>query len=332
MNNVERFRALMNFEPVDRVPMIEWAGYWDKTVENWYEQGLDRSLPVTDPAKIRSHFGLDRYYQWWFLPRGEGLPVPEYHGAPVLKNPDDYRKYKDALFPESSFSEEMFRSWAKEHENGDAVVWITFDGYFWFPRTLFGIEGHMYAFYDYPELMHEMNNDVTEYNLKMLDRLVEIVKPDFMTFGEDMSYNHGPMLSKENFDEFLAPYYKRIVPRLKEHGIIPFVDSDGDIAQLIPWLKEVGIEGVLPLERMAGVDVGQIRREHPEFKLIGAFDKTIMKDGEEPMRKEFERLLPVMKQGGFIASVDHQTPPDVSLENYRIYVRLLKEYCEKAAD
>ena len=32
---------------------------------------------------------------------------------------------------------------------------------------------------------------------------------DFMTFGEDMSYNNGPMLSKECFDTFLLPYYRR---------------------------------------------------------------------------------------------------------------------------
>jgi hypothetical protein len=38
-----------------------------------------------------------------------------------------------------------------------------------------------------------------------------------------------------------------------------------------------------------------------------------------------------MRQGGFIPSVDHQTPPGVSLENYRIYLGLLREYCEKAA-
>jgi uroporphyrinogen-III decarboxylase len=62
--------------------------------------------------------------------------------------------------------------------------------------------------------------------------------------------------------------------------------------------------------------------------LIGVFDKTIMHLGEAAMRKEFERLLPTMKQGGFIPSVDHQTPPDVSMENYRTYVRLLKEYSQ----
>lgn len=44
------------------------------------------------------------------------------------------------------------------------------------------------------------------------------------------------------------------------------------------------------------------------------------------VRTKFERLVPLMKTGGFIPGVDHQTPPDVSLEQYRIYLRLLNEY------
>ena len=44
------------------------------------------------------------------------------------------------------------------------------------------------------------------------------------------------------------------------------------------------------------------------------------------MRAEFERLKPAIQSGGYIPAVDHQTPPDVSLENYRIFMKLLKEY------
>jgi uroporphyrinogen-III decarboxylase len=55
-----------------------------------------------------------------------------------------------------------------------------------------------------------------------------------------------------------------------------------------------------------------------------------MKHGKEAMRAEFERLLPSMKRGKLIPSVDHQTPPDVPIENYKDYVALLYEYCAKA--
>jgi len=50
----------------------------------------------------------------------------------------------------------------------------------------------------------------------------------------------------------------------------------------------------------------------------------------EDLFDEFERLLPVMRSGRFIPSCDHQTPPAVSPEQYTIYMRLMKEYCQKA--
>jgi len=38
----------------------------------------------------------------------------------------------------------------------------------------------------------------------------------------------------------------------------------------------------------------------------------------------------VMRTGRFIPSVDHQTPPAVSIPDYRLYLRLLREYAEQA--
>ena len=107
------------------------------------------------------------------------------------------------------------------------------------------------------------------------------------------------------------------------------VDSDGNLEDMIPWLEKDGIEGASPMERQAGTDIAKIRREHPDFKMMGGFDKRTIHQGEELMRKEFERILPVMRSGGYIPSVDHQTPPDVSLEMYKCYASLLNEYCRK---
>ncbi len=95
---------------------------------------------------------------------------------------------------------------------------------------------------------------------------------------------------------------------------------------LVPWLQAVGVDGVLPLERQAGVDGPSLRQLYPDLCMVGHYNKMVMHQGEAAMRAEFERLAPLMKSGGFIPSVDHQTPPGVSLEEYRLYVRLLKEY------
>ena len=108
--------------------------------------------------------------------------------------------------------------------------------------------------------------------------------------------------------------------------MLTIVDTDGDVTRLVPWLLDNGVEGVLPLERQAGVDGMFLRNQFPNLRMIGHYNKMVMPHGEDAMRAEFERLGPLMQSGGFIPSVDHQTPPGVSLENYRIYLRLLNEY------
>jgi len=329
MTNRERFRRTLSFQPVDRLPIIEWAGWWDKTIARWRAEGLPEEL--TDAFAIRRHLGLDDVQQAWIRALRPDAPGPTHRGGARVRDLDEYRAYREYLYPDPpAFSPEVAAQWAEAQQAGDLVVWITLEGYFWFPRILLGIEPHLYAFYDQPALMHEINRDLLAYNRRCIEAFCDVCTPDFMTFAEDMSYNHGPMISKAQFDEFIAPYYRAIVPDLRQRGVTVMVDTDGDVTNLVPWMLEVGVQGFLPLERMAGVDVNQLRCDHPDLRMIGAFDKTVMHLGEERMRREFERLLPVMRSGGYIPSVDHQTPPEVSLEDYRLYVRLLKEYAEKA--
>ena len=332
MTTRERFKAVMNFEPFDRLPMIEWASWWSKTLDRWRGEGLSPNL--TDRYALYRHFGLDVYKQAWFRATHYDAPRAPSHGAGILKNEADYERLHHFFYRiEDTWpvDPEQLSAWAEEQRRGEIVVWITLDGFFWFPRHLFGIERHLYAFYDQPDLMHRMNRENAEWMIRMIDRVCTFCTPDFMTFAEDMSYNHGPMLSKSQFDEFLRPYYQMVVPHLKERGILPIIDSDGDVTVPADWFAEAGIEGILPLERQAGVDLAAIREKHPRMKFIGHFDKMTMNRGEAAMRAEFERLLPVACQGGFLISCDHQTPPGVSLADYHLYLKLFNEYALKAA-
>ncbi len=330
MNTRQRFRAVMEFQPFDRLPITEWAGWWDDTLRRWYREGLP--LYITDRYEICEFFGLDIYRQDWFPVCAPGCPEPPAHGAGVIENEADYDRIMPFLYTGDSVDVETWMQWAAEQERGDSVLWFTVDGMFWFPRRLLGIERHLYAFYDQPELIHRINADLTEWILGVVDRVGSVCTPDFMTFAEDMSYNHGPMLSQDLFDEFIRPYYDMIIPHLKRRGIMAMVDSDGDISEAAPWFESAGIEGILPLERQSGVDVAQLRARHPGMKFIGHFDKMTMDKEEETVRKEFERLLPTAAKGGFLISCDHQTPPGVSYQDYMTYLTLFNEYAKKAGE
>lgn len=328
MNHVERFRALCNFQPVDRLPRWEWAMWWDLTIERWHNEGLPRELPFHRVIEIAEWFGLDPYQQFWFSTTDPTIEATQHHVEGIVSNMDDYLRIRPQIFPDHGPSIQSMQPWAQRQTQGEAVVWATFEGFFWFPRTLMGFSKLMLAFVDQPELLHRINQDLVDYNLRLLDNMLDVCVPTFMTLAEDMSYNHGPMISKRTFDEFVAPYYRQLIPRLRERNILTFVDTDGDVTMLVPWLTENGIDGVLPLERQAGVDGMKLRDQFPKLLMVGHFDKMTMDRGEAAMRAEFERLKPLIERGGFIPSVDHQTPPGVTLDQYRCYLKLLTEYTQ----
>ena len=329
----ERFRSALDFRPVDRLPAMEWICWWDKTVERWRSEGLPPELGRED---LLRWFGLDVHEWIWLSPRYNrsfraALPPGHERSRGVIESEADYDRLAAPVLAAPVVDRVRLERIAAQQARGEAVVWLQLDGFFWFPREMFGVERHLYAFYDQPELMHRMNRELCDYNLACLRQVLEVLSPDVLTFAEDLSYNHGPMLSREQFEEFVAPHYRRIAPIARAAGAVPMVDTDGDVAPAIPWFEGAGIEGCLPLERMAGVDVNELRRRHPRWRMIGGFDKTVMHRGEAAVRAEFERLLPAMSGGGFIPTTDHQTPPEVGLEAYRGYVRLLHEYCHRAA-
>ena len=335
MTNRERFHKVMNFQPVDRLPVVEWAPWWDKTLDRWHSEGLPSNLITY--LEVSDCFELE--YYTWFWPSAIGPDTPKLPrwGWPRANDEAEYHEILPTLYPDlSGFPMEnslidQIKQIAERAESGEIVVRLIFDGYFWHPREILGIERHLYAFYDQPDLIHEINRNLLAFQLRVLDTFCDYCEPDMVVFAEDMSYNHGPMLSQELFDEFIAPYYRQLIPHIHDRGIIPFVDSDGNVHDLVPWFDAVGVKGILPLERQAGVDVALLRQQFPDLRMMGAFDKMVMTKGEAAMRAEFERVLPVMRSGGYIPSVDHQTPPGVSLDDYRLYLTLLREYAAEAA-
>ena len=330
MTASERFKKYLNGDPVDRCPAIEWAPWWHLTIQRWRGEGLPEEAKSVE--QIQDFFGLDKCIQTHGVYRTHATPKAPGTGLGIMEDEADWEEVRKTLFPpvESVVSDERFKYLQMTHERGDTLNFFTVEGFFWYPRTLFGIENHLFSFYDYPELYHRMCEEYSDWLVELFDCVFSRFKFDFMSFAEDMSYNLGPMLSKECFDVFLAPFYRKVIPVIHKYGIPVFIDSDGDITQAVDWYAEVGADGMFPLERKAGVDVSVYLDKQPQMAFIGHFDKMCMKHGKEAMRAEFERILPSMKNGKVIVSVDHQTPPDVSIENYREYVKLLYEYCEKA--
>ena len=166
----------MNFQGVDRLPRWEWAMWWDETIARWKQEGLPAELDGV--FEIAEYFGLDPYQQFWFSTTDTTIEAVQHHVEGIVSNMDDYLRLRGRFFPDHAAAIEAMRPWAGRQARGEAVVWITLEGFFWFPRTLMGFTKISLAFYDQPELLHRINQDLADFNLKILEGVAQDLPPD----------------------------------------------------------------------------------------------------------------------------------------------------------
>ena len=71
-------------------------------------------------------------------------------------------------------------------------------------------------------------------------------------------------------------------------------------------------------------DINEYRSIHgTSMAFRGGVDKRAMARGGESIRAEMDRLVPVIRDGGYIPSCDHGVPSDVSWPAFVEYSRIL---------
>lgn len=269
-----------------------------------------------------------KYYKNSELVEEIKAPLEREEDWPVLK---EKVLYELEYFCTDEKLKEIYGKYEDGHKRGDFSIRFRASGFFWTTRELLGIEEQLIAFYDEPELIHEVNTFVLEKYIEYFDKIFSIIQPEVILFEEDLSGANGPMISPSMFDEFVGAYYEKLIPFLKKKGVKNvFVDTDGDFKLLIPNFIKAGVDGFLPMDVNAGMDIVEVRKQFPKLKFIGAFNKLMIADGKEAIDREFERILPVIRQGGYVPGADHQVAPSTSLGNYRYYVERLKEVMKQA--
>lgn len=196
-------------------------------------------------------------------------------------------------------------------------------GFYWCARDCMGTEGVSCAWHDDPELMHEMMEFYAEFTMQVAAPVLKEIAPDYFIFAEDLAMKTGPLLGPAQFKEFIFPRLRRVVDFFHAHGI-PHVgiDTDGNCEALIPLMLEAGIDFLWPLERASEMDPLKLRRKFGRgLRLWGGVDKRVLAEGPEAIDRHLRELAPLVEEGGFIPTVDHLVPPDVSLENFRHYMR-----------
>jgi hypothetical protein len=351
----ERYLATMRFEPVDRPVLREW-GPWGATLARWKEEGLEEDWPV-ELSECDPEWAVPVYFGPW--PAQERTVIEETETRVTYTDDRGITRQEKKVGPETSMPhfvaypiktrkdweeglawrynpdtpERFPADWAdfvarcKDREVPVQVGQYPHLGMMGPIRDLIGIEHMAPMFYDDPGLIHDIAHHWGDFCYRLLEKILNDVIPDTVNFWEDICFHSAPLVSPRTFTEFFVPHYRRINDMLIEAGVpVRGVDSDGDTHQLIQPFLDSGLNYIWPLEAAAHMDVRSLRATYGQRLLMhGNIDKRIIAAGPPAIDRELEAKIPVALEGGYMPTCDHSMPPDISLANFRYYMRRKKE-------
>jgi len=362
MNYLDRFLAMMEYEPVDRVPNWE-LGVWPQTVDRWEAEGLDRTSLHWQWFPGEGALGMDVKE---FIPFRAGLLPPfeeetleedertvtfrdgygrvrralkegslgqarmsmdTYISFPV-QSMEDWREIKKRLDPaspgryEPNWQELRVEGWQRRQHPLVFGPNCSTLGFYWFAREMMGTEGLSYAWYDQPDLAHDIMEHHADFLIEAARPVLEHTTVEYVCLNEDLSMKTGPLLSPPTYETFVFPRLKRVIDFFKSHGVrYVCVDTDGNPEPLLPLMMDAGVDVLWPLERASDQDPVRLRKKFGRsLRLWGGVDKRVLAQTPEAIDEHLRNLYPLIEEGGYVPTVDHTVPPDVSWPNFQHYL------------
>lgn len=356
LSDRDRFNRQMHYQPVDRCFNMEF-GYWDENFQLW---------PIFSENNIKNNweadifFNFDRQYNIggniWLSPafkdevvevrettkvliNSDGLfaevPIDGHDTIPhyiksSIRTPDDWKKIKAERFrlddPDRIVDVQALKdAWDPPDRDYPLGVWVgSMIGKI---RDALTFEGLAYALYDYPDMVEDMIETaciMVEYSL---DQILPHFQFDFAAGWEDICFKAGPIVSPRFFKRVITPRYNRIHNKLKEHGIdIWWIDCDGDVRPILPYMMEGGVNCLFPYEVNSCAHPSELLNEYGrDLRIMGGFDKIEMGKGRDAIKAYMETLGPLVERGGYIPFCDHRCPPNVDPDDYLYYLDLKEQ-------
>ena len=137
--------------------------------------------------------------------------------------------------------------------------------------------------------------------------------------SDDIAYNGGLIFPKQFLKKYLFLGLRRIYEPLKDSGIKCFFHSDGNLGNiLLELVNEVEIDGLNPIESLAGMDPVKIRAEFGRLLLAGGIDTSYLLPFGTPgdVERQVSRILSNLSpQGSYFVGSSNELHTAVPLDN-----------------
>lgn len=172
-------------------------------------------------------------------------------------------------------------------------------------RNYLGIELFTYIYADSPDIISEFFEIYTDLQVLICHTIADKnLSPCVLTYGDIACKNrllHSPQFLRKEF----FPRLKKIQDAWHQYNIKCLFHSDGNIMDILDDLIETGIDGLNPIEVIAGMDIKKIKEKYGnKIFLTGGIDLSQLLSLKKPeeVKKVCIETIRICYPGYFLGS------------------------------
>ncbi|MCK4995042.1 MAG: hypothetical protein KAS13_08385 [Candidatus Omnitrophica bacterium] len=313
-----RIKLALNFKEPDSVPVCDFID--NPKIFRYFSHSKDLSIE----NKVRAYHELGIDVCWQFERRRN------YRHEGLLKRLQKFalRKPKMEALNTEELNEEM-----EDFSQQQSL----FAPYTYLAMSAEGILSVAYKALGYEEFCRKMYVELIQ-----VERLIDIYAENlyqraFLFSGadlgpiffinDDIAYDKGLMFSKVFLEQQWLPRIKRSIEPLKEKGIKVILHSRGNITEIVDSLINFGIDGIHPIDKQSGMDIGILKKTYAKTLLLfGNIDISDSNDSFSIEEKTKRCIKNASFDGGHFIGSAKGIGKNLRMREVFAYFTSLKEY------
>ena len=191
--------------------------------------------------------------------------------------------------------------------------------------TIIGMENLMLWMLLEPEFIHDLLDNIVEYNINLIKESANIGGIDGVRFGDDWAGQYGLLVGEDLWRIFIKPRLKKMCDAAKSENLYIGQHCCGKVESLIPDMIEVGIDVFDPFQPEV-MDVFEIHKKYNgKISFLGGLSvqKTLPFGSVEDVKHDsFDLLAKLGGNGGYIFSPSHALTGDIPNENIKELIHI----------
>jgi uroporphyrinogen decarboxylase len=196
-------------------------------------------------------------------------------------------------------------------------------------RDLHGFQATLMDLYDNPKLVQGIIEKAVDYYSE-LGKIAAGLGAEIAFSGDDIAGNLGPLMSPDQFRQIIHPALKRLYRNWHSCGLYVIKHSDGNLYPIVDLLIEAGIDGLHPIDPLAGMSLEKTKALYGDrLCLIGnvACAGNLVFGTPEQVREEVKACIEAAAAGGgYIAASSNSITRDCKPDNYRAMIEAVKQH------